>query len=281
MTFIPLTGGFQALLTASTGSAQVQSFSARNVFDQIQAEISDDYYAFIQLFIESFDIAATLTSINQAPLPDVSDLDSRSEQATKIYNTWLNYEKVGIQLLYDDGGGLFRKQGQPIILQNVPIQLPVQYLRPYLSATQEVLLVGERDRIGAQVLSGPGYQALAAGDEILIKGQWKAEVKLIEKKTQSIDSWYPIGVNLPADQPVLVRPFNKKRRALYVVNEGTTNVRFFYGDASAVLADSCPYLVPNGSFNQETLGSYAIAQQLVALSVGGAGRLVGMEGSIA
>lgn len=277
MNLIPLTGSFQTVLTASTGNNQVQCFSARTVFNQIQSQI-EDYYAFIQLFIESFDIAANITSINQAPLPDIDDLDSRTLQATKIYNNWLNYEKVGIQLLYDDGGGLFRKQGQPIILQNIPLQLPIQHLRPYLSATQEVLLVGESDRIGVQVLSD--YQQLASGDEILIKGQWKAEIKLTEKKSQSIGNWYPIGVDLIANEPKIIRPFNQKRRALYIVNAGATNVRFFYGHISQVLTDTCPYLVPNGTFNQETWGNYAISQQLVALSVGGNGRLVGMEGSL-
>jgi len=277
--FIALTGTFQSILTAGTGNAQVQCFDARPVFDKIEAQVSNEYYTFVQLFIESFDIAANIVSINQAPLPDISDLDSRTEQATKIYNNWLNYEKIAIQLLYDDGGGLFRKQGQPIILQNIPFQLPIQHLRPYLSATQEVLLVGESDRIGAQVLLEPGYKQLSGRDEVLIKGQWKAEVKLIERKSQSIATWYPIGINLPANQPVVVRPFNDRRRALYFVNAGTTNVRFFYGQVSQVLTDSCPYLTPNGSFNQE-FGSYAIVQQLVALSVGSDGRLVGMEGSI-
>ncbi|GET44172.1 hypothetical protein [Microseira wollei] len=280
MTLIPLTGSFQTLLTARTQNAQVQCFSARTVFNQIQSQIFDDYYTFVQLFIESFDIAANITSLNQAPLPNINDLDSRTEPATKIYNNWINSEKVAIQLLYDDGGGLFRKQGQPIILPNIPFQLPIQHLRPYLSATQEVLLVGESDRIGVQVLSDSGYQQLASSDEILIKGQWKAEVKLIEKKSQSIDNWYPIGVDLPANEAKIIRPFNQKRRALYIVNAGTTNVRFFYGHISQVLLDTCPYLVPNGTFNQETWGNYAIAQQLVALSVGGNGRLVGMEGSI-
>ncbi|WP_226595114.1 hypothetical protein, partial [Microseira wollei] len=56
-------------------------------------------------------------------------------------------------LLSDDGGGLFRKQGQPIVLQNIPFQLPIQHLRPYLSATQEVLLVGTLGHVNAMTNS--------------------------------------------------------------------------------------------------------------------------------
>ncbi|MGL5508772.1 MAG: hypothetical protein ACRDB1_04090 [Microcoleaceae cyanobacterium] len=271
-----LTGCFQATLTPATGNTQVQCFDAASIFAKITSQIGEDYYTFIQLYIESFDIAASIFSLNQAPLPQIDDLDNRAEQAAKIYNNWLNYEKVAIQLLYDDGGGLFRKQGQPIILQNTPFQLPIQYLKPYLSATQEVLLVGESNRIGAQVISGAEYKQLSGSDQILIKGQWKADVKLHERKIQFIDSWHPLGIDLAPDQPVIVRPFNAKRKSLYFVNAGQTNIKFFFGDISN-LATGCPYLTPNGAFSQE--GSYLIPQQLVALSVGGAGRLVGMEGS--
>ncbi|GET44540.1 hypothetical protein [Microseira wollei] len=219
---IALTGSSQAILTASTGNAQVECFSARPIYDKIKFQIGDDYYALVQLFVASFDIASNIVSLSPAALPDLRDLDNRTEQATKIYNNWLNYEKVGIQLLSDDGGGLFRKQGQPIVLQNIPFQLPIQHLRPYLSATQEVLLVGESERIGAQVLSDLGYKQLSGRDEVLIKTQCQADIKLIEIKEQSINNWYPIGINLPANEPVIVRPFNNRRRALYVVNAELT-----------------------------------------------------------
>lgn len=280
MKSIPLTGSFQTILGVSSGNAQVQCFSARTVFDKISSEIGSDYYSFVHLFLESFDIASRITSLVQAPLPDVNDLDSRTEQATKIYNNWLNYEKVAIQILYDDGGGIFRNQGQPVIIQNLPFQLPIKHLRPYLSASQDVILVGKDDRIGAQVLSGTDYKQLSGADEVLIKGQWRAEVELVEIKSQSIANWLPIGVDLPPNQPVIISPSNPRRRALYIVNAGLTNVRFFYGDIAQLTSGNCPYLTPNGTFNQETWGNYAITQQLIALSVGGAGRIVGMEGSI-
>lgn len=279
MTSVPLTGSFQTILRPSSGNAQVECFGARQIFDRISSQIGIDYYSFIHLFIETFDIASNILSLPQAPLPDVSDLDSRTEQATKIYNNWLNYEKVAIQILYDDGNGFFRKQGQPIIIQNLPFQLPIKHLRPYLSAGQDVVLVGENDRIGVQVLSGSDYKQLSGQDEILIKGQWRAEIQPIEIKTQSISSWRPIGVDLPANQPMIISPANSRRRALYLVNAGATNVRFFYGEISQ-LNVNCPYLTPNGTFNQETWGNYAITQQLVALSVGASGKLVGMEGSV-
>ncbi len=281
MKSIALTGAFQTILGASSGNAQVQCFSARTVFDKISSEIGSDYYSFIHLFLETFDIASNITSLAQAPLPDVNDLlDSRTDQATKIYNNWMNYEKVAIQILYDDGSGIFRNQGQPIIIQNLPFQLPIKHLRPYLSASQDVVLVGKDDRIGAQVLSGADYKQLSGADEILIKGQWRTEIKLVEIKSQPIANWLPIGLDLPANQPVIISPANPRRRALYVVNAGSTNVRFFYGDIGQLTSGNCPYLTPNGSFNQETWGSYAITQQLIALSVSNAGRIVGMEGSI-
>ena len=277
---ISTTGSFQALLTQATGIAQIQCFAARNIYDQITAEFSQDYYALIELVVESFDIAANITSLNQAPFPDTNSLDSQTEQAVKIYNNWRNYDKIGIQLLHDTGGGIFQKQGQPIILQNTPFQLPVSYIRPYLSATQEVLLVGSNDRIGCQILSNPGYKLLSGSDEILIKGQWKTKINLYKKLTQSIVNWYPIGVDLPANEPKIIRVANNKRRALYVVNAGTTNIRFFYGHQSNLLTNSCPFLTPNGSFSQESFGSFNITQQFVAMSVDGVGRLVGMEGAL-
>lgn len=104
---IILTGSFQALLTAATGNVQVQCFNARTVFDKIQSQIANDYYALVQLFIESFDIAANIVTLNQAPLPDISDLDSRT---TFNQGTWGNYA-IAQQLVALSVGGNGRLVG--------------------------------------------------------------------------------------------------------------------------------------------------------------------------
>lgn len=282
MTSTFLTGGFQALLTQSSANNVVQVFNALEVKRQITSQFDlDNYHCLIHLIIESFDISPSIYSLAKAPLPDINDFDTRTEQASKIYANYIAYPKVGIQLLYDDGTGIFRNQGQPILFQNVPIQLPISHLKPYLSATQDVLLIGEKDRIAVQVIpdSTGTYSQLSGNDYILLKGNWKAEVKLIEKKSLPVSNWYPIGIDLIAGQPKVILAPNPRRRILYINNKGVSNVRFFFGHTSFLENDSCPYLLPEGTFNQSE-SNLVVSSQLVAMSVGGNSRLVGMEGSV-
>lgn len=275
------TGNFQFDFTVASGNTIVEVLNVRSILESELKAYQLDYLPILGEFVvEGCDIATNITSINSAPIADIDKtIDSKSEQAAKIHAIWSNYPKIGMQLYLDIGNGAWKKQGQPIVIQNKPFQLPIEILRPYLSATNNFKLLGKKARLGGQILTGSGWQQLSGVDYVSVKGDWRFTVSFQEKITKAIENVFPIALNLAENVAQTVRPANQNRRLLVLTNDGQNKIYVYFGDVGTVSLLTGIPIEPGDTINFLEYKAY-IGTQISAICPVGTSRLIGMEGTI-
>lgn len=272
------TGNFQIDLKASSGNAIVQAIDVNQL---LNAELSKytDYIPLLGEFVlECCDVSTEIVSLPSVPVPNIDDLeDTKAMQAAKIHEIWSNYPKIGLQLWLDTGNGIWRKQGQAIVLQNRPFQLPINVLKPYLSSINDFKLLGKKARLGAQIISGSEWSQLSINDEVSIKGDWRFTLELKEVLSEPLKNWYSISENLIEGEAKTIRPFNEKRRGLTLTNDGLNKIYIYFGSTSVVSELTGILLNPGGSASFLT-DKFYVPSEISAISIGGSSRLIGMEG---
>ena len=176
------TGNFQKIVNQANGNQIVSCFETTPIYNAKTLMFSSAFDICIDKFtLESLDLAQAISSLAQAPVPNINELeDNKAEQAAKIHAIWSNYPKIGVQLYFDSGDGTWIKQGEIIVVQNKPFQLPFSIMSPYLTSDSLKLLdIG--NRLGIQIVSGGGYSNLFGTDYILIRGDWALDFTIVEK----------------------------------------------------------------------------------------------------
>lgn len=275
------TGNFQVDLTSANFNAVVECLNVNRILEEELKTYKVDYFPVIgEFIIEVCDMATTISSLAPAPIPDINTLeDSKSQQAAKIHNIWSNYPKAGLQMWIDIGTGLWRRQGQAITIQNIPFQLPINVLKPYLSSINNFKLLGTKGRLGAQIVVSEGWTQLGAGDVVTLKGDWRFTVELKERINKPIKNIFPIASNLSENQAQTIRPANDARRLLVLTNDGNNKIYVYFGDTGTVsLLTGIP--ISPGETIHFLEYKESIVTQISAICPVGEARLIGMEGTI-
>ena len=274
------TGNFQVDLRSSSGNAIVEVFNTERIISK-EVGIYEGYIAIInEIIIECCDVACNINSLVSAPIPNIDTLeDTKSAQAAKVHEVWSNYPKVGLQLYLDNCNGVWKKQGQPVVLQNRPFQLPVNVLKPYLSSINNFKMLNRKSRLGAQIISGGSWSQLSGTDEVSVKGDWRFTLELKEVKQEPLKNWHPITANLLNNVPTLVKASNDKRRGLVLTNDGENKIYIYFGNTSIVEQLTGIPLNPGDTTNFIT-DKFYVPNSISAIAIGGDSRLVGMEGTI-
>jgi len=274
------TGNFQVDLKPSSGNFIVEVLNINQVLTQELTQYQGYIPVIGEILLECCDVSTAISSLANAPIPDIDTVeDNKAKQATKVHEIWSNYPKAGLQLYLDNGNGVWRKQGQPIVLQNRPFQLPVNVLKPYLSSINNYKMLNRKSRLGAQIISGSGWSQLSGNDEVSVKGDWRFILDLKEVRQESIRNWYPITKELLQDTSQIIIGSNENRRSIVLTNDGESKIYIYFGSTSIVSTQTGIPLNPGDTTNFLTDRFY-VPNEISAIAIGGNSRLVGMEGTI-
>lgn len=263
----------------SNSSGTIELCNVRRFYEEVRSEFPTEYWLDCNCILEALDLSSNITesSLAKAPLPAVDIKDTQADKAVKVSENWKNYPAIGLQLHIDYGNGQYLKKGQPIVVQNTPVQFPVPLISPYLNATAAVFVLGKNDRIGVSILSNYNWQQIKSNDFITITGAVRLDISPKELKQIAIKSWNNISKSLITNKPTKILNSNKKRRYLSLVNASTSKI--YCGFGSTIDIDSGNLLIPNGAYVFDSEKYYTDAE-FWAVSLNGNGLLVGQEGSI-
>ena len=272
------TDKFQARLNASSGNNKIELFNAWPLYQAMKEEFEPDYIITdFNLYIEALDVATDIKALQVVPWAEYDDTDSKAARAKAVYENYVKYPKVGVQLYLDIGNG-YQPQGQPVVFQNLAYQIPVSILSPHLiSSTNNVDLFGKKTRIAVQVVPDPTgntWKQLSGNDYLLIRGSYRTEVQLKQRITKEVKNWVNFGVDVTANQLTILRPMNKSRRYLVLTNAGDTDAYVAFGET--LITGQGALLKPGGSLSFSSEG-YIVPNQVVAISQQST-RITGLEG---
>lgn len=272
------TGKFQQRLTSTSANNKIELFNAQSIYQSLIEEFEPDYMiADFNLYIEALDVATDIKQLQVVPWAEYDDTDSKAARAKAVYENWVKYPKIGLQLYLDIGNG-YQPQGQPVVFQNLAYQIPVSILSPHLiSAANNVDLFGKKTRIAAQIVADPTgntWTQLTANDYLLIRGSYRTEVQLKERITKEVKNWASFGVDITANQLTIIRPTNKKRRYLVITNAGAADAYVGFGELLGIGQGAL--LKPGGSLSFSSEG-YSVPNQVIAISEQPT-KITGLEG---
>lgn len=262
---------------ASTGIIELCNVAKH--INKIKADFPSEYWLDCNVILEALDYASNITeaSIAAAPFPAIDIGDTQADKATKVADIWRAYPRIGLQIYFDSGNGQYQKKGQPIVIQNTPVQFPVPLISPYLNATSAVFLMGENSRLGIQVVSGGIWMAIKSPDYITITGALRFDIQVKELKQILIKSWPKISKELIANEPIKILNSKPNRRYLSLVNHGNGDIYCGFGDSININEGNL--LTPKGSYTFDSEKYYTEAE-FWAISPNVNGLIVGQEGLI-
>ena len=265
-------------LTANTGTAIVELLNVRKYYEELKREFPPEYWLDANYVLEALDLASNISDVNLAPAPfPATDLvDNQAQKAAKVADTWRNYPRIGLQLHLNCGNNLWIKKGQPIVIQNTPVQFPLPLISPYLNATSRVFLLGQNDRLGVSIIQGGNWQPIKNPDYITISGAFRVDIQPKELKQIPIKQWVPVEKNLPEGQVTEILPNRLRRRYLSLQNAGASDL--YLGFTNDIAIGRGELITPKGTMTIES-EKYYTESKLFGISAG-EGKIVGQEGLI-
>lgn len=248
-------------------------------YEELKREFPPEYWLDCNFILEALDLASNISESNmaRAPFPAIDISDTQADKAAKVSDTWKTYPAIGLQLYLDPGVGRWIPKGQPIVLQNTPVQFPIPLISPYLNARASVFLMGKTTRLGIAVVKGGNWQSIKGEDYITISGALRVDIEAKELKSVPIANWLPFGKTLISNQKTVVLPSKSNRRIIIVTNAGTSNI--YCGFGGLVQIGQGILLYPGNSLTFQS-SDYYIPSQFEAIPVNSSGLIVGQEGLI-
>ena len=266
-------------LNQYTNSQIYEILNVSNFYNQIKKDFPQEYWLDCNYILEALDLSSNISTTNlaNAPFPNVSGDDTKADKAAKIAETWRQYPRIGLQLYLDSGNSGWIAKGQPIVIQNTPVQFPIPLISPYLNATAAVYLMGKDSRLGIKVVQGDLWQPIKGNDYITITGALRLDVQAKELNYVPIKAWPSISKNLLPNTLTKVLLAKPNRRYLFIQNAGTSNV--FCGFNNDIGLNRGNLLAPNGSLSLDSQRYYS-ESEFWAYCPDNNGLLVGQEGLI-
>lgn len=266
-------------LNQFTNTQILEICNVRRFYEEVKKEFPLEYWLDCNYILEALDLASNISETNlaRAPFPGIDIADTQADKAAKVADTWRTYPRIGIQLYLDYGIGRWIKKGQPIVIQNTPVQFPIPIISPYLNATAAVFLLGKNSRIGVSILGGENWQPIKGSDSICISGALRIDVEAKELKAIPIKSWISVNQNLLANQLTKVLPRRANRRYISLQNAGASNI--FCGFGTDIGINRGNKVSPDGTINLDSERYYTDAE-FWAFSPDNDGLIVGQEGLI-
>lgn len=266
-------------LTQYITSQIVEICNVTRFYEEIKKDFPPEYWLDCNFILEALDLASNISETNlaRAPFPAIDISDTQADKAAKTADTWRSYPAIGLQLYTDPGVGRWFKKGQPVVVQNTPVQFPVPLISPYLNSRAAVFLMGKNSRLGISVLSGGNWQPIKGNDFINISGVLRVDIEAKEIKNIPIKAWPSINKALPANELTKILPNKPNRRYLSIQNAGISNI--FCGFGSDIGLNRGNLLTPNGSLNLDSERYYTEAE-FWAFSPDNEGLITGQEGLI-
>jgi hypothetical protein len=265
-------------LNQYSGTGIIELLNVCRFYEEIKKDFPPEYWLDCNFILEALDLASNISEVNLAlaPFPSIDIADTQAGKAAKVADTWRAYPRIGLQLHIDPGTGRWIKKGQPIVIQNTPVQFPVPLISPYLNTTASVFLIGRDTRIGISIVTGNLWQPIKGEDFITISGALRVDIQPKELKSIPIRSWISINKSLLANQPTKVLVYRPNRRYLSIINAGVGDI--FCGFGSDII-NRGNLITPKGSLNLDSERYYTDAE-LWAFSPNVEGVIVGQEGLI-
>lgn len=263
----------------NTNGQILEICNVKRFFEEIKKEFPPEYWLDCNFILEALDLSSNISEQNlaRAPFPAIDISDTQADKAAKVADTWQAYPRIGLQLHLDIGNGRWIKKGQPIVIQNTPVQFPIPLISPYLNAKASVFLMGKNSKIGISIVTGGNWQLVKGTDYITIYGNLRVDVQAKELKSVPIKNWLPFGKSLSANNKIVVLPEKINRRLLILKNEGTTKI--WCGFGGMIQIGQGISLDPGNILTLQS-ENYYIPSQFEAISANGNGLIVGQEGVI-
>lgn len=189
-----------------------------------------DYYAATSIFIESLNARVYLPSFPIAPYPDISiEMSSAEKYEALIANEDLS-PHLGIQFYLKKGSGNWLMTGVCVRPSNKGRETLVPILQPYL--TQNLVKLLDPDEILGVQLIDYGHGRLQNGDFIILEGELRIEVNLVNIGG-SIITEPPTNFSFSATPTASIfRTANQKRAWIHIQNNGSNNAWIGFNSAA-------------------------------------------------
>lgn len=268
-----------AELNQFTTNQIVELLNVRRIYEEIKKELPLEYWLDCNYVLEALDLSTDLSEMNlpKAPFPAIDITDTQADRAVRMAEIWSMYPKIGLQLHVSKDGSRWVKKGQPIVIQNTPVQLPLPVISPYLNVTAPVYLMGKDSKLGISIINSSGWQRIKGSDLITVTGSLRVDLKTKEIQSVPIRHWVSVSKVIPANTPTKVLVNKPNRRFLTLVNGGNNSL--FCGFGNDVGLNKGNLLTPGGSYNLDSQ-KYYTESEFWAFSPENDGLIVGQEGLI-